>query len=301
MRPRDLLLALVVAVVWGFTFVVIEVGLDNFPPLLFSALRFFAAAFPAVFFVRRGNIPWSVIFAVGLVFGAGYFGLLFVGMKMGVPAGLSSLLVQIQAAFTAILAAVLLKDPPVAAQKLGMAVAFSGIGLIAWEFVGESSALGLALVLFSAFVWSLSNIILKRAGSIDMFRLMVWMSLVPILPLVGLSLLTEAGQWQAMASLNLKGVGAVLYTGYAATVFGFGAWADLFKRYTPNVVAPFSLLVPIFGMTFSWLFLGEEFSPLKLAASALVFAGLAINVLGRMRHDAALRRSTAAAYPAGRG
>lgn len=290
MKPRDLALALIVAVVWGFTFVVIDVGLTSFPPLLFSALRFFAAAFPAVFFVRRGNVPWSVIFSVGLIFGAGYFGLLFVGMKLGVPAGLSSLLVQIQAAFTAILAAVLLKDPPVAVQKLGMAVAFAGIGLIAWEFVGESSGLGLSLVLASAFVWSLSNIILKRAGKIDMFRLMIWMSLVPILPLLGLSALTESGQWQALTSMNLKGVGAVLYVGYAATVFGFGVWADLFKRYPPNVVAPFSLLVPIFGMTFSWLLLGEEFTLLKLGASALVFAGLATNVLGRMRYDAACLR-----------
>ncbi|BBD07399.1 EamA family transporter [Desulfovibrio ferrophilus] len=287
MKARDLVLALVVAVVWGFTFVVIEVGLESFPPLLFSALRFFAAAVPAVFFVRRGNVPWSVIVSVGLVFGAGYFGLLFVGMERGVPAGLSSLVVQIQAAFTAILAAALLKDPPVAAQKLGMTIAFAGIGLIAWEFVGESSALGLSLVLASAFVWALSNIILKRAGSIDMFRLMVWMSLVPILPLLGMSALFESGQMEALASLDVKGIGAVLYVGYGATVFGFGVWGDLFKRYPPNVVAPFSLLVPIFGMTFSWLLLGEQFTLLKLGASLLVFIGLATNVLGRMRHDAA--------------
>ncbi|MBU1000985.1 MAG: EamA family transporter [Proteobacteria bacterium] len=290
MKTRDLVLALIVAVVWGFTFVVIEVGLTSFPPLLFSALRFFAAAFPAVFFVRRGNVPWNVIFSVGLIFGAAYFGLLFVGMKLGVPAGLASLLVQIQAAFTAILAAVILKDPPVAAQKLGMGIAFVGIGLIAWEFVGESSGLGLTMVLASAFVWSLSNIILKRAGSIDMFRLMIWMSLVPILPLLGLSALTESGQLEALASLDLRGIGAVLYVGYCATVFGFGVWGDLFKRYPPNVVAPFSLLVPVFGMTFSWLLLGEEFTLLKLGASALVFVGLATNVLGRMRYDAVCAR-----------
>lgn len=290
MQLRDLFLALVVAVVWGFTFVVIEVGLTSFPPLFFSALRFCAAAFPAVFFVRRGNVPWSVILWMGVIFGAGYFALLFVGMKIGVPAGLASLLVQTQAVFTALLAAVILRDPPVAVQKLGMAVAFVGVGLIAWEFVGESSGLGLFMVLGSAFLWGVSNIILKRAGAIDMFRLMIWMSLVPILPLLALSFVTETGQAAALASLDLTGVGAVCYMGYAATVFGFGAWGDLFKRYPPNVVAPFSLLVPVFGMTFSWLLLGEEFSLLKLAASALVFIGLVTNVLGRMRHDAALAR-----------
>lgn len=286
MKARDLILALIVAVIWGFTFVMIDMGLKSFPPLLFSALRFFAAAFPAVLFVRRGNVPWGVIVLMGLVFGVGYFGLLFVGMQQGAPAGLSSLVVQTQAAFTTILAAIYLKDPPVAAQKLGLAVAFAGIGLIAWECVGESSALGMSLVLASAFVWAVSNLILKRAGSIDMFRLMIWMSLVPILPLLGLSAIFETGQVQALASLDWKGIGAVLYVGYGATVCGFGIWGDLFKRYPPNVVAPFSLLVPIFGMTFAWLLLGEQFTLLKLGASALVFIGLATNVLGRMRHDA---------------
>ena len=116
MRPRDVLLALIVAVLWGFTFVVIAVGLDSFPPLLFSALRFVGVVFPAVLFVGRGNVPWPLIFQVGLIFGAAYFAFLFIGMDMGMPAGLSSLVVQSQALFTAVLSSMILADPPVRAQ-----------------------------------------------------------------------------------------------------------------------------------------------------------------------------------------
>lgn len=285
MTPRDIALALFVAVNWGFTFVVISWGLDDFPPLLFSALRFVGVVFPAIFFVGRGNAPWGVIIKVGLIFGVGYFALLFVGMDLGMPAGLTSLVVQSQALFTAVLASMLLGDPPVRAQKIGMAIAFSGLALIGWDQAGIASLYGLALVIGAAVTWGMTNIVIKRAGTVDMFRLMVWMGLVPIVPLLAFSWLFETGQMHAIVHMGWRGLGAIFYMGSVATVLGFGIWGWLISRNSPNVVAPFSLLVPIFGMSFSWLLLGESFSVLKLAASGLVFAGLAVNVLGRVRAD----------------
>lgn len=285
MRPRDVALALLVAVLWGFTFVVIATGLSSFPPLFFSALRFVGVVFPAVLFVRRGNVPWGLIVNVGLIFGVAYFAFLFIGMTMGMPAGLSSLVVQSQALFTAVLSSAMLNDPPVRAQKWGMAVAFAGLALIGWDQAADASLAGMALVVLSAFTWGYTNILIKRAGNVDMFRLMVWVGVVPIAPLLLLSWLFEDGQWAALCSTGLKEIGAIVYLGLVATVFCFGVWGRLLARTSPNVVAPFSLLVPVFGMSFAWLFLGESLSLFKLGASLLVFAGLAMNVLGRVRAD----------------
>jgi len=290
MSARDMALALIVAVLWGFTFTVIHVGLGSFPPLFFSALRFVAAAFPAVLLVRRGNVPWRLMVTVGLLFGVTYFALLFIGMDLGMPAGLSSLVVQSQAAFTALFAAVVLRDPPVFWQKVGMGVAFAGMALIGWEFSGGGSLLGLGLVVASAVVWAATNIILKRAGGVDMFRLMVWMSVVPIVPLLVLSWIFEEGQAEALAAMDWRGAGAVLYMGLVATVLCFGIWGELMRKHPPTVVAPFSLLVPVFGMGFVALLLDEAYTPLKLGASALVFFGLAMNVVGRVRYDARAMR-----------
>lgn len=244
MKPRDIALALFVAVNWGFTFVVISWGLDDFPPLLFSALRFVGVVFPGLLFVRRGNVPWDVILKVGLIFGVGYFALLFVGMDVGMPAGLTSLVVQSQALFTAVLASALLGDPPVPVQKIGMAVAFGGLALIGWEQAGEASLYGLALVLGAAVTWGMTNIVIKRAGNVDMFRLMVWMGLVPILPLLAFSGMFETGQADAILHMGWRGLGAIFYMGSVATVLGFGVWGGLIARNSPNVVAPFRSWCP---------------------------------------------------------
>jgi O-acetylserine/cysteine efflux transporter len=65
MSPRHVLLAVSVAVVWGVNFVVIEVGLEDFPPLLFSALRFLLAAVPAIFLLGPPRVAWRYVIAVG--------------------------------------------------------------------------------------------------------------------------------------------------------------------------------------------------------------------------------------------
>lgn len=280
MNVKDIYLAAFTAMIWGFNFIVIKVGLDSFPPLLFSGLRFACAAFPAVLFVRRGNVPWRTILTIGIILGVVKFSFLFVGMDAGLPPGLSSLVLQSQAIFTSLLAAIILKDSPNTRQKIGIAIAFSGIGLIAWDFLGRTSLLGLILVLTAAAFWGLSNIFMKLAGNIDMFRLIIWMSIIPPIPLFILSGVFEEGQIQALTTISAPAIGAVLYTGLISTVLAYGIWGSLFKKYSPNVVAPFSLLVPISGIFFSVILLNETFSPIKIAASILVFIGVMTTVLG---------------------
>src|SRR5690349_16127118 len=123
MKPRDLLLALAVVIAWGVNFVVIEVGLEDFPPLLFSALRFFFAAVPAIFLLGRPRAAWRAVIGVGLALGVAKFGLLFVAMDHGVPAGLASLVLPSQVIFTVLLAISVLRERPRRAELAGVAVA----------------------------------------------------------------------------------------------------------------------------------------------------------------------------------
>ncbi|EGJ50933.1 EamA family transporter [Desulfocurvibacter africanus] len=280
MSFRDTLWALLVVVLWAFNFIVIKTGLDEFPPLLFSCLRFVAAAVPAVLLVGRGGIPWRVILGVGLTLGAGMFSFLTLGMAHGVPPGLASLLMQFQALITPILALAVLGDQPSSWQKAGIGVAVAGIVLIGWELSASASVLGMLLVLGGAASWAMANIQIKQAGNIDAFRLIIWMSLVPPVPLALLSLFFETGQAEALRGLTFTGVAAVLYTGLASTVLAFGIWSRLIRKHSPTVVAPFSLLVPVFGMAFAALLLGEDFGPYRLTAAALVFFGVFLAVLG---------------------
>lgn len=283
MSPRHLMLALGLAVLWGLNFVVIEIGLEHFPPLLFSALRFLVAAVPAVLVLRHPGVPWRWVALVALTLGIVKFGLLFTGMAAGMPAGLSSLVLQTQALFTVVFAVVLLGERLGRRQVAGLVVAIAGIALIALD-LGTASPLGaFLLVIGAAAMWGLSNVAVRRAAPPDMLRFMVWVSALATLPLFALSAIVEGPQrdWDAVRTATWPAIGAVAFTGLLATVVGFGIWGYLIRTYSASVVAPFSLLVPVFGMASAALLLDERLTPLKLVAAVLIIGGVLAGVLTR--------------------
>ncbi|MEU8698150.1 EamA family transporter [Streptomyces sp. NPDC048680] len=285
MRPLHITLAALVAAVWGVNFVVIELGLDHFPPLLFSALRFLVAALPAVFLVGRPKVARKWIVGVGLALGVAKFGLLFIGMDRGTGAGLSSLVLQVQAVFTALFAALALGERPGRTRVLGMAVALAGIGVAAVDEGADGPVLAFVLVIAAAACWGVSNVLTRKAAPPDALSFMVWVSTVPVLPLLGLSLLFEG--WdrdtEALAALDWSGAGIIVYVAWITTVFGFGAWGFLLSRYPASSVAPFTLLVPVFGMSSAALLLDESVSPLRWCAAALLVGGVALTSLAGAR------------------
>ncbi|GAA0549712.1 EamA family transporter [Actinomadura livida] len=294
MTPRHVLLATLVAAMWGFNFVPISVALDDFPPLLMGALRFTAAAVPAVFLVRRPPVPARWLVLVGLPLGVGQFGLLFIGMHMGMPAGLASVVLQVQAIFTALFAALLLRERLGARQVAGMVVAFGGVALIGMAQSDGGGPAGAFLVcLAAAASWGLANIAMRRTnqaatGPVDAFGFMVWVSLVPPLPLFALSLLFEGpgAVPEAARNLSVAGVSSLAFIAYAATLGGFGAWGWLMRRYEASTVAMYSLLVPPFGLLSAVVLLGERVDAARLTGAVLVVAGVAAGTV-RLRQRAA--------------
>ena len=274
MPRRHVLLATLVAVIWGVNFVVIHVGLDSFPPLLFAALRFCLVAL-ALPFVPRPGVPKRYVLAVGVFLSAGQFGLLFLGIDNGMPAGLASLVLQLQAAFTVGLAVLLLGERPRPAQLAGGALALAGIGIIA---AGRASAVplgALALCVGAAACWGVGNVATRKARAVSPLGLLVYSSLVPPIPLLSLSLLTERGE---AVSIDASGVLALLYVVVLSTLIGFGLWAWLLGRHPASTVAPFTLLVPVFGIASAWLALGEVPSLTELAGGLVVLGGIALTV-----------------------
>ncbi|MBY8885141.1 EamA family transporter [Streptomyces sp. PTM05] len=281
MKPAHVALAVVVAAVWGVNFVVIDVGLSDFPPLLFSAVRFTLAAVPAVFFVGRPRVAWRWVIAVGIALGVLKFGFLFMGMDSGMPSGMASLVLQGQAVFTVLFAAVLLREKPRKVQVAGMLLATAGI-VVAGTDSGAAGPLGpFLMVVGAAAFWGVSNIAMRKASPPDMFRFMVWVSVVPPIPLALISVPYEG--WHkditALRDISWGGAGAALYVAWGATLFGFGVWGFLLRTYDSPTVAPFSLLVPVFGLAAAWVFQGERMTLTTSFAAALVVVGIAIGML----------------------
>jgi O-acetylserine/cysteine efflux transporter len=281
MTPRDILLALAVAAVWGLSFVAIRWSVNDVPPLLATALRYIAAVVPAIAFVRRPKVATAILVGYGLAIGVGQFGLLFTAIKLGMPASLGALVVQLQAFFTIALAMLFLGERPGWSQLVGAAVAFAGIGVIATERLGGAALWPLLMTIGGAASWAVANLLTKRAGRIDMFGFVVWSSLVPPIPLYLLSLAFEGpGAIASLQHIGLLAVGATLFTGWASTVFGYGAWSVLLARYPASTVAPFTLLVPVTGVASGALLLGEHITTIEAIGSVLIFAGLLANVFG---------------------
>ncbi len=277
MRPRDIALAVAVMAIWGVNFVAIDTGLDHFPPLLFNALRFTLAAFPAVLLVGRPQVPWRWVVAVGLILGVTKFSLLFAGMAAGMPAGLSSLVLQSQAVFTMLFAVLLLRERPRPVQIAGLALAVAGVGVVATRMGANLGAF--LLIIGAAAAWGLSNIATRKASPPDTLRFIVWASAVAAGPLMLLSLLIEGPP--ALGGFDLEALAALLYIALISTLVGFAAWGHLLNRYGATTVAPFSMLVPFFGIGSAAIVLGEPVFAVDIIGGVLVIGGILLGLTVR--------------------
>jgi O-acetylserine/cysteine efflux transporter len=294
MPLRHWLLGLLVVAIWGTNFVVIKAALDVLPPLLLAALRFALAFAPAALFVARPPLPWRTLATFGVLIGAGQFGLMFVALRADITPGLASLVVQTQVFFTIGLAMVFARERLTRVQGVALALAAAGLAVIAWHTDAQTTPLGLALMLAAALCWAMGNTVAARAGKVPVLGFMVWSSLFAVPPLMLLSWWFEGPTAIAhgLARADALTWAAVLWQSAGNALFGYGVWSWLLARYPATTVAPMALLVPVFGMGASALWLGEGLPPWKLAAAALVIGGLALNLLWPRRATASATAPT---------
>ena len=283
MRPLHMLLALVVVAIWGTNFVVIKIGLRDFPPFLFAALRFVCSALPWLLFIKPPSVRWQWLAWFGLLLGAGQFGLLFYAMRADISPGLASLVVQMQVFFTIGLSVLFFRERVSLLPLAGMLLAVCGLSVIAAHIDATVTIIGVGAVLAAGFFWACANMVVKKAAreasaKIDMLGFMVWSSVFAIPPLVLLSLAFEGfdAGWQAVHHAHGAAWVAVLWQALGNTLFGFAAWNWLLTRYPAAMIAPCALLVPLFGMGASTLLLGEALPIWKVEAALLVLGGLSV-------------------------
>ena len=274
-----MVLALLVAVLWGVAFVATRIGLDELSPAQLAIARFAIAAAP-VLVVARPRVPWPAIIAVGLTLFAGQFMFQFFGIAAGMPPGLASVVVQSQALFTIALAALFLGERPTSRQVTGVVIGAAGLAAIAMTIGGELSATALLLTLGSPVSFAVGNLLLKRLPTAAPFGLVAWLSLVPPIPALAVGSMLHGPHAVAdVASLSWRGVVAALYLGAVATTLAYAMWGALLRRYPTALVAPFALLVPFVAAASSAAVFGERFGGLRLAGMALVLCGLAVIVV----------------------
>src|SRR6266850_5084984 len=282
MKPYDVCLAVMVAVIWGLAFVASRIALDEFSPALMTTLRFAIAAVPCLF-VRRPDVSWPLLIAISFTLFLGQFLAQAYGLAHGVPVGLTSVIVQSQALFTIAFAAIAFREMPTPLQTLGIGIATTGLLMICGTVGFDFSPGAFAVLMISPISFAIGNLLLRKARDVPMFDLFAWLCLASAVPLLALTLITDGPQpaWHSLLNMSLTGVVSILSIGAVSTCMAYWLWGRLLRDYTAAQVVPFALLVPFVGAAASSAVFGETFGPLRLTGMVTVVGGIAVMLLSK--------------------
>jgi O-acetylserine/cysteine efflux transporter len=282
MKPADIGIAVMVAVIWGLAFVASRIALDEFSPELMTALRFSIAAVPCLF-VRKPKVSWPLLIAISLTLFLGQFLAQSVAIARGVPVGLTSVIVQSQALFTIAFAAIIFSEMPTRMQTIGVGIASIGLLMICGTVGYDFSVGAFAVLMISPISFAIGNILLRRARGAPMFDLFAWLCLTAAVPLFALALVVNgpAPTFQSLIHMSPTGLVCLLAIGAISTSIAYWLWGRLLRDYPAAQVVPFALLVPFVGSAASSIVFGEKFGPLRLAGMLTVIGGIAVMVLAR--------------------
>ncbi|MBM7519655.1 EamA family transporter [Nocardioides nitrophenolicus] len=278
MSRRDQSLAALVAVIWGFNFVVIDWGMGEVPPLLFVAARFLAVVVPAVFLLDPPPVPWRTVAAVGAFMSLGQFGFLYVAMDAGMPPGLAGLVLQAQVVLTILIAAVALRERPTRPQVAGVVLGAAGLLVVGLGRGGHIPAIALLLCLCAALMWAIGNVVSRASGATGGLALTVWSALVVPVPLVALSLVVDgpAAVADGLGAFGWQALASTAYTAALASLVGYGIFNGLLARNPSAAVVPWILLVPPVAIGSAWLLLDEVPSAGELVGGAILVLGVLV-------------------------
>ena len=282
MKPADVSLAVLVAVIWGLAFVASRIALDEFSPELMTMLRFAIAAVPCLF-VRKPDVSWPLLIAISGTLFLGQFLAQAYGIARGVPVGLTSVIVQSQALFTIAFAAIAFRELPTPLQGLGIGVATIGLLMICGTVGYDFSVGAFAVLMICPVSFAIGNLLLRRAQDVRMFDLFAWRCLVAAIPLLALTLVANGPQptWHALSHMSSTGFVCMVALGGLSTSIAYWLWGRLLRDYPAAQVVPFALLVPFVGAAASAIVFGERFGPLRLAGMIIVVCGIAVMLLSK--------------------
>ena len=280
MKPADILIALMVAIIWGLAFVASRIALDEFSPELMTAMRFSIAALPCLF-IPKPKVAWSLLIAISFTLFLGQFLSQAYGIAHGVPVGLTSVVVQSQALFTIGFAAIAFGERPTAMPALGIAIAAAGLLMICGTVGYDFSISAFAVLMISPICFAIGNLLLRGARGAPMFDLFAWLCLTAAVPLFALALIVNGPvpTFHSLVHMSLTGLICLLAIGAVSTSIAYWLWGRLLRDYPAAQVVPFALLVPFVGSAASSIVFGERFGPLRLAGMLTVIGGIAVMVL----------------------
>ncbi len=277
MKPADMVLAVLVMAVWASNIAAARFAAGEIPGWALITLRMAVIAVTLVPFVAipRGHM-WK-IFGLSVTMGTLHFGLMFVALEH-IHVGTAALIIQTSVPFALLLALIFFREKFGWYRATGILASFIGVGLVVGEPRLSGSLLYAFMALISALAFGAANLQLRGLGGVSVFAINGWMAVFAIPQMALLSVLFERGQIDAIANTTTEAWVAILHMGIIVSIVGHGLWYQLVPKYQTNQTMPFTLLIPVFGVSFGIVLLGETLSWHILAGGLVTIAGVAIIV-----------------------
>jgi len=280
MKIAHFLAAVLMIGVFGLNYSVIKLGLNSFDPLLLAGLRFSLCAFPIIFFIKKPICHFKYVALYGIFEGLGLWSVLL-GLHAGLSAGISALDLQFGAFMTSVVGVFIFKDKITKFNICGFIFSLAGLGLIATITDGSVTRCGMIFALLGAAFWVAANTALKKSGTNQPFKFIIWSSPISAFLIFSIRLITREGGSLQYRYFDLSSILALLFTAYVTALFAYSIWAMLLSKYRLTISAPAYLLVPISSMGFSHLIFNEPIGTIKIIAAMLIVSGVLINTCGR--------------------
>jgi O-acetylserine/cysteine efflux transporter len=278
MNTKQIFLALIVPITWGFGYALTKIGMDQFTPLLLMSLRFGIAGLILVWFTKP---PWGFmreLFIIAFIGSTFQYGFTYYGLK-GIDVSTASILVQLEGPILALLSTLILKERLGWPRALGMGLAFTGVVVIAGEPRLSDSLDSVALVITGAVFWAIAQIMISRLKSLSGITILAWIAIIATPQMLLISLLIEEGQWESIKSANLIDWSIVFYLSFIMTVIGYSVWYHLLRTCDVSKLSPFLMLLPVTSIIAGIVLLNEQFTLAMGIGGLLVMTGVASTLI----------------------
>jgi O-acetylserine/cysteine efflux transporter len=271
-----MLMALTVALAWGFNFAASKFSLLHFPPFFVIFIRYVIVAVVLLPFAKKIDLSIKQLIVLSLLMITLHFTLVFTAIWMGLDLGTTVIAIQLGAPFSCILGAIFLKDYLGPWRSFGMLVAFAGIVVIAGTPSVLQNELAFLLVVLGAAAWAASNVYMKVLKQTAIMPLLFWTALFSLPQTLAVSLLIESDHLALLQTAPWQAWAGIAYSGLVSTIVGYGLWYWLIRKYDVTQIVPFALAVPIGGFSSGILFFNEALTPTMMIGAALTIVGVAI-------------------------
>ncbi|MBB5401453.1 DMT family transporter [Paraburkholderia youngii] len=307
MKARNLLQLLILAALWGASFLFIRVGVTDFGVAPLMALRVgIGALFLAIVLIARRPLQQSAtllrthalpLLVVGILNSAAPF-CLFAYAELTLSAGVTSVINACAPLWGALVGFLWLRDRLSALRTLGLVVGFLGVLMLVWDQIAApdgsaASPLTVALAAGAALGATLlygiaANYTKRHLTGVDALSVATGTMIGATIVLLPLAVI----YWPA-APISLRAWGAVIALGVACTGIAYMLFFHLIAVAGPTRAITVTFVIPIFGILWGALFLGETVSPGMLEGCAVILVGtaLATGVIKRLPWVGTRRRA----------